>query len=180
MLSGKRVSRGNPEKLYIQLYNILKWKVESGEWATGMLIPSEKELCHIYGVSRATVKAAVSLLANQGFFVRKQGSGTFVNDWRGYQDKKTDIERRKIEEILHKVNNTLAVIGEKAGWLQDLLEDEKDAIKNYKEYEDVIRKIKLQVKRVCEVTRSMTDLHRKIESLKSDRNKKNNGGKKSA
>lgn len=74
----KYVHRENPQKLYIQLEDILKRKIESKEWDIGFRIPTESDLCKIYEVSRATVRAAVSELVRHGYLARQQGKGTFV------------------------------------------------------------------------------------------------------
>lgn len=72
------IDRENPQKLYLQLYEILKGKMESGEWAVDSQIPTEEDLCKTYEVSKATVRLAVSELVRQGYLRRQQGKGTFV------------------------------------------------------------------------------------------------------
>ena len=47
------VNRENLQKLYLQLCEILKRKIEKKEWDVGSQIPTEEELCRIYDVSRA-------------------------------------------------------------------------------------------------------------------------------
>jgi GntR family transcriptional regulator len=42
----------------------------------GMAIPSERELCARYGVSRMTLRRALDELARQGYVVRRQGAAT--------------------------------------------------------------------------------------------------------
>ncbi len=64
---------------YHQLYQILRHKIEAGEWEVHQAIPSERELEVAYGVSRMTVRLAINLLVNQGFLYREQGRGTFVS-----------------------------------------------------------------------------------------------------
>lgn len=73
------ISRDEHEKLYLQLFEILKRKIESGEWASGMQIPTEEQLCKMFNVSRATVRNAVLELVRQGYLIRQQGKGTFVS-----------------------------------------------------------------------------------------------------
>ncbi|NMB11620.1 MAG: GntR family transcriptional regulator [Firmicutes bacterium] len=65
--------------LYYQLKQILREKVESGEWGPHDLIPSESQLARQYGVSRATTRRAVDDLTREGLFYRQQGKGTFVS-----------------------------------------------------------------------------------------------------
>ena len=72
------LDREDNRKLYVQLYEILKKKIESNEWSVGSLIPTEDELCRIFGVSRATVRAAVLELVRRGYLKRRQGKGTSV------------------------------------------------------------------------------------------------------
>ncbi len=72
------VSRDNLQKLYLQLCEIIKRKIESKEWSVGSQIPTEYDLCKRYGLSRATVRTAVLELVRQGYLIRKQGKGTFV------------------------------------------------------------------------------------------------------
>lgn len=72
------IQRDHPQKLYIQLVEILKSKIQSGEWAVGSQIPTEDELCRNYQVSRSTVRTAVLELVKQGLLIRHQGKGTFV------------------------------------------------------------------------------------------------------
>ncbi|MCI0469978.1 MAG: GntR family transcriptional regulator, partial [Nitrospirae bacterium] len=72
------INRDNPQKLYLQLYAILRGNIESGEWAVDAQIPTEEDLCKTYEVSKATVRIAVSELARQGYLCRQQGKGTFV------------------------------------------------------------------------------------------------------
>jgi GntR family transcriptional regulator len=72
------IDREDNRKLYVQLYEILKEKIGSGEWTIGSLIPTEEDLCKMFSVSRATVRAAVLELVRQGYLRRQQGRGTFV------------------------------------------------------------------------------------------------------
>lgn len=75
----KTVDRFNQEKLYIQLTRILLEDISSGRWPPGRQIPTEEELCKIYDVSKTTVRQAVSNLVSEGYLMRVQGKGTFVN-----------------------------------------------------------------------------------------------------
>ena len=78
MLTSNPIDREKPQKLYVQLYSLLKAKIEKGELPVGAQIPTEDDLCKIYEVSKATVKLAVLELARQGYVKRQQGKGTFV------------------------------------------------------------------------------------------------------
>mgnify|MGYP003877614025 CR=1 FL=1 len=64
------------------LYNHIKLRlreaIEAGEYKPGDRIPSEHELMAKFGVSRATVRKAISELVLEGWLHRIQGRGTFV------------------------------------------------------------------------------------------------------
>jgi GntR family transcriptional regulator len=52
--------------------------IESRVHKVGESIPSEHELCRIYGVSRSTVRQAVKNLVGEGILATWQGKGTYV------------------------------------------------------------------------------------------------------
>lgn len=64
--------------MYIKIADAIMEKIKTGEWKPGQMIPSEKEFCEQYHVSRPTVRAALSSLVNQGYLVRIKGKGSFV------------------------------------------------------------------------------------------------------
>ena len=72
------IDREDHQKLYLQLYEILKKKIEGNEWTVGSQIPTEEELCRIFGVSRVTVRTAVLELVRHGYLKRQQGKGTYI------------------------------------------------------------------------------------------------------
>lgn len=73
------INRQNYRKLYVQLYDIIKKKIEDNEWSFGFQIPNEQELCEVFNVSRTTVRSAILELVRQGYLTRQQGRGTFVS-----------------------------------------------------------------------------------------------------
>ena len=77
---------------YIQLLEILKGKISSGEWKPGDKLPSEPELCEIYGVSRTVVRQALQEMEYDGLIARKKGVGTFITEPKidGQPDPETD------------------------------------------------------------------------------------------
>jgi two-component system NtrC family sensor kinase len=68
--------------------------------------------------------------------------------------------------IAHEINNPLAVIGEKAGWVKDLLEKEDLAqSKNLQEFADAVHKIELHVGRAKKVIHRLLGFARRMEPL---------------
>lgn len=78
LLHYKTIDRFSREKLYIQLTRILLEEIDSGRWQAGQRIPTEEELCREYGVSKITVRQAVTNLVSEGYLMKFQGKGTFV------------------------------------------------------------------------------------------------------
>ena len=74
----RTIDRESKLKLYVQIYTIIKEKIESGEWPAGTQIPTEDDLCKAYDVSKVTVREAIQELAREGYLRRQQGKGTFV------------------------------------------------------------------------------------------------------
>lgn len=74
----KTIDRESKQKLYVQIYSILKEKIENGDWPAGTQIPTEDELCKMYDVSKVTVREAIHELVREGCLRRQQGKGTFV------------------------------------------------------------------------------------------------------
>lgn len=70
--------KGGPVPRYYQLKEFIRERIRNGEWAPGMPIPSERELCQRNGISRMTARQAVTELVNEGLLYREQGKGTFV------------------------------------------------------------------------------------------------------
>jgi GntR family transcriptional regulator len=70
--------KSGPLPRYYQLKEIIRERIRSGEWTPGSLIPSERELCERYGISRMTARQSIGELVNEGLLYREQGKGTFV------------------------------------------------------------------------------------------------------
>ena len=50
MWTEKTVERDSQQKLYVQMYSIIKEKVEKREWPNGTQIPTEDNLCKTFAV----------------------------------------------------------------------------------------------------------------------------------
>ena len=64
--------------IYSQLKEMVREKIEAGIWPPGTLIPSERDFCEQFGISRMTVRQALGELVSEGMVVREKGKGTFV------------------------------------------------------------------------------------------------------
>ena len=72
------MDRKSPVPLYYQLKEIFRSWINAGKFDLDGRFPSESELQDRFGVSRMTVRRALSELVHEGFLVREQGRGSFV------------------------------------------------------------------------------------------------------
>ncbi|WP_343616493.1 GntR family transcriptional regulator [Novosphingobium sp.] len=63
---------------YIRLQNLIRDAVKEQRLGVGQALPSERELCDSYGLSRVTIRKAIDGLVEDGLLERRQGAGTFV------------------------------------------------------------------------------------------------------
>lgn len=73
------IDRASPVPYYFQLAELLEQEIASGRWQPGVRLPSEPDLCERYGLSRTTVRQALSRLEQRGLIERLKGQGTFVH-----------------------------------------------------------------------------------------------------
>ena len=66
--------------IYLQLREIIRNKIEDGEYMPGTAIPSENSLAQTFGINRITIRNAVDALVHEGLLRRVQGKGVFVGD----------------------------------------------------------------------------------------------------
>ena len=64
---------------YIKIKETIQEKIQNGELVPGDALPSERALAEKFGLSRMTVRAALSELVAAGALYREQGRGTFVS-----------------------------------------------------------------------------------------------------
>lgn len=76
--------------LYKQVKEILLIWVQESE--NGTLLPTEEELCKRFGVSRQTIRQAISGLSEEGLVTRHPGQGTFVKRSKVIRDTRWALE----------------------------------------------------------------------------------------
>ena len=73
-----KIDLTDKQPFYMQVRQTIKNKIENNEWQEGDLIPSEKELSEKFGVSRVTIRKAISQLVAEKYLTRRAGYGTTV------------------------------------------------------------------------------------------------------
>jgi GntR family transcriptional regulator len=75
---GQAVLGNGSGPYYKRLAGFLMEEIKAGRWAVGSALPTEKELCDAFGVSRHTTREALRQLQTKGLIARRQGSGSTV------------------------------------------------------------------------------------------------------
>lgn len=79
--------------------------IKMGLYEPGDRLPSERQIAELMGISRATIREAIRVLATQGFIVVTRGrtGGTFVA---------RDFTPSKVEKIQHRLNENGVTLAE--------------------------------------------------------------------
>lgn len=85
----------------------LRRRLTAGEWPAGTRLPTEHQLASDYGVSRATVRTALSGLESEGLTSTRHGSGTYATG--GVREIHADLR------ILESMTATIERVGAEAG-----------------------------------------------------------------
>jgi GntR family transcriptional regulator len=100
--------------LYHQLQNILKAEIEAGRLAPDARLPSEQELATRFGVSKITVRQALTELAQAGYIRREQGRGTFVSG-RTFDEGPRELNSFTEEMRRHQLKGTSRILAQFLG-----------------------------------------------------------------
>jgi GntR family transcriptional regulator len=74
------------QPLYAQIKETLRGRILDGTYAPHSQMPSEHELCAMFGVSRITVRQALGDLQKEGLLFKLHGKGTFVSKPKAFQN----------------------------------------------------------------------------------------------
>ncbi|MGQ9849049.1 MAG: GntR family transcriptional regulator [Aggregatilineaceae bacterium] len=72
------IDRSSGIPYYVQVRQALQEHLETGTWKPGEQLPSEPELCRLFGVSRPVIRQALNELTQRGLVIRAKGKGTFA------------------------------------------------------------------------------------------------------
>ncbi len=98
MAGGRWLTGG---RVYPQIAARIREQIVAGEFAPGVVLPSEAELCRRFGVARNTVRRGLALLEDEGLLVTVPSKGRVVSADSGaasyrYQQIATSL-REQIE-----------------------------------------------------------------------------------
>ncbi len=66
------------QALYLDVASQIESRIMSGQWLPGQKLPSLNDLASSFGVSRAVIREACSLLVGSGLLELRHGDGTYV------------------------------------------------------------------------------------------------------
>lgn len=72
------LDEANPTPLYLQLQQSIEEAVRKGAIKPDAALPGERDLAKQLGISRVTVRKAITGLVKKGVLVQRWGSGTFI------------------------------------------------------------------------------------------------------
>jgi GntR family transcriptional repressor for pyruvate dehydrogenase complex len=100
-------SLGDRELLSKQVCSAIEEAIRSKKFVPGAKLPSELELCHLFGVSRTAVREALRMLSAKGLISIYKGKGIYV---RGLSPEYVKDSMHNYLEMKTTNNNALEVI----------------------------------------------------------------------
>ncbi len=92
-----------PRRIAEEIVEQIKELIAKGELKPGQNIPSERDLATLLGVSRPSVREAITVLEAMGYLESRQGGGTYVRSLTqtSLADPLSDLVGEKSPRILH-------------------------------------------------------------------------------
>lgn len=92
--------------VYVGIMELILSNIQAGKLLPGERLPAERKLADYFQVNRSTVVHALDELVSLGWLIRKQGSGTIVNEgkWGITTTARTDWRRYLEQNAFSKIN----------------------------------------------------------------------------
>ncbi len=111
----------NERPIYIQLVEIIRTKIVSGNLQKGERLPSVRELALTMKVNPNTMQKALVELENEGLVYTERTNGKFVTEDEDLIEKvKKELAKEKVNTYLNSMKNIGISFEEAINYLQEL------------------------------------------------------------
>ena len=95
----------NPERqIWLQLVDVLKFRIVSGQYPAGVKLPSVRELAAEAGVNPNTMQRALAEMEREGLMFTNRTSGRYVTEDREMiEDAKRTLANRHISAFIRQM-----------------------------------------------------------------------------
>ena len=93
------------EPIYIQMIDIFKQKIVSGEWQRGSRTPTVRDLAIEYGINPNTVQRSLSELEREGLMYCERTSGRYItSDESLIKKEKERIAQKEVDGFMKRMS----------------------------------------------------------------------------
>lgn len=111
----------NERPIYIQLVELIRIKIVSGEFQRGQKIPSVRELALAMKVNPNTMQKALVELEDEKLIYTERTNGKYVTEDEKLIEKvKNELAREKVENYINSMNSIGISFDEAVKYLQEL------------------------------------------------------------
>ena len=111
----------NERPIYIQLVELIRIKIVSGEFQRGQKIPSVRELALAMKVNPNTMQKALVELEDEKLIYTERTNGKYVTEDEKLIEKvKNELAKEKVENYINSMNSIGICFDEAVKYLQEL------------------------------------------------------------
>ena len=111
----------NEKPIYIQLVELIRIKIVSGEFKRGQKIPSVRELALAMKVNPNTMQKALVELEDEKLIYTERTNGKYVTEDEKLIEKvKNELAKEKVENYINSMNSIGISFDEAVKYLQEL------------------------------------------------------------
>ena len=111
----------NERPIYIQLVELIRIKIVSGEFQRGQKIPSVRELALAMKVNPNTMQKALVELEDEKLIYTERTNGKYVTEDEKLIEKvKNELAKEKVEDYINSMNSIGISFDEAVKYLQEL------------------------------------------------------------
>jgi len=120
---------GNTETLSNKVQSEIEKSILQKKFVPGDKLPTEKELCAMFGVSRTALREALQMLSIQGLITIRKGSGIYVSEYNSANAVKPMSQYLQMsldDELILQVEEVRKMFEPQIAWMAARNRDEAD------------------------------------------------------